>query len=104
MLYPHYIKHRRGSGISMEVLREHLIRDGSLKTTPWLIPTLEELDAWWTSENDRRSRPVVAIGSFVRVTPVVVVVVPGSGGPWQQGTVRQRAPLGKHEHRGACRC
>jgi uncharacterized membrane protein YgcG len=69
VLYPYYIEHRQGSGISMEVLREHLIRDGSLKTTPWLIPTLEELDAWWTSENDRRSRPVVAIGSFVRVTP-----------------------------------
>ncbi len=66
MLYPYHIKHRQGSGISMEVLPEHLIRDGSLKTTPWLIPTLEELDAWWTS--DRRSRPVVAIGSFVRVT------------------------------------
>jgi hypothetical protein len=69
VLYPYYIEHRQGSGISMEVLREHLIRDGSLKTTPWLIPPLEELDAWWTSENDRRSRPVVAIGSFVRVTP-----------------------------------
>ena len=69
VLYPYYIKHRQGSGISMEVLREHLIRDGSLKTTPWLIPTLEELDAWWTSENNRRSRPVVAIGYLVIVTP-----------------------------------
>ena len=127
VLYPYYIKHRQGSGISMEGLREHLIRDGSLKTTPWLIPTLEELDAWWTSENNRRSRPVTVLGKLTkRKGSGLLRLRMGTSikGGWlsscwtkktpclarrptrgeQRHTVRKRAPLGKHEHRGAWRC
>ena len=67
-LYPMYNQYKSGSAISMNRLQEVLNDTGQFAGKEYLVPTLSQLNEWWTSENSRNGKPLLALGSKVSVS------------------------------------
>ncbi len=67
LLLPLYLANKHGSGISMYLLREELIKRVG-RAEEYLIPTLEQLEQVWKVENERNYKGLFAIHSRVIVS------------------------------------
>jgi hypothetical protein len=95
-LLPLYNAKKGGSGASSkDVLLQELEKIPELRS--WRLPTLTQLDRWWASENARKGRALIGIGSRVvipKMAPKLQKKPPrgggGGGGGGSGGKRRQR--------------
>ena len=65
LLLPIYRINCKGSGASSEKIAQELGSSVELNNRQYLIPRLDQLTKWWTSENTRDNSPLLALGSRV---------------------------------------